>query len=69
GNATYFISDDGKTDSQLEIYRGYYINGEKFSDETKDQIKEGKKVVIAGKLTLYGETIEFTTGSKIISIE
>lgn len=69
GNATYFISDDGKTDSQLEIYRGYYINGEKFSDETKDQIKEGKKVVIAGTLTLYGETIEFTTGSKIISIE
>ena len=69
GNATYFISDDGKTDSQLEIYRGYYINGEKFRDETKDQIKEGKKVVIAGKLTLYGETIEFTTGSKIISIE
>lgn len=70
GNATYYISDDGKTDSQLEVYRGYYINGEKFSDETKDQIKEGKKVVIAGKLTLFkGEIIEFTTGSKIISIE
>ena len=68
GNATYFISDDGKTDSQLEIYRGYYINGERFTDE--NQIQEGKKVVVAGKLTLYnGETIEFTTGSKIISIE
>ena len=69
GNATYYISDDGKTDNQLEIYRGYYIDGERFSDETKDLIQVGKKVTVLGKLTLYKETIEITTGSKIISIE
>ena len=69
GNATYDISDDGKTDNQLEIYRGYYIDGERFSDETKDLIQVGKKVTVLGKLTLYKETIEITTGSKIISIE
>ena len=69
GNATYFISDDGKDERQLEIYRGYGIDGEKFSDATKDLIQLGKKVVVAGKLVLYKETVEFTTGSKIISIE
>ena len=69
GNATYYISDDGKDTKQLEVYRGYAINGDKFSDETKDLLQLGKKVVIAGKLVLYKETIEFTAGSKIISIE
>lgn len=69
GNATYYISDDGKDAKQLQVYRGYAINGDKFSDETKDLLQLGKKVVIAGKLVLYKETIEFTAGSKIISIE
>jgi len=70
GNATYYISDNGDTDKQLEIYRGYYINGEKFTDDNKNMIIVGKKVTVAGKLVLFkGDTIEFTTGSKIISIE
>lgn len=70
GNATYYISDDGTDTNQLEIYRGYYLNGDKFTEETKDLLAVGKKVTIAGKLVLYGgTTIEFTTGSKIISIE
>lgn len=73
GNATYYISDDGKTDKQLEIFRGYYIGGEKFSDDNIEEVNEkmqvGKKITVLGKLTLYRETIEITTGSKIISIE
>lgn len=73
GNATYYISDDGKTDKQLEIFRGYYIGGEKFSDDNIEEVNEimqvGKKITILGKLTLYKETIEITSGSKIISIE
>ena len=76
GNATYYISDDGKTDKQLEIYRGYYLDGVKFNDESLDQkevnenMQVGKKITVLGKLTLFkGETIEITTGSKIISIE
>lgn len=70
GNATYFISDDGKDTKQLEIYRGYYLNGDKFTEGTKEMLALGKKVTVAGKLVLYGgTTIEFTSGSKIISIE
>lgn len=69
GNATYFISDDGKTDIQLQVFRGYYIDGEKFTDETKDALQVGKKVVILGKLTLYNGEPEVNSGNKIITIE
>ena len=67
GNATYYISDDGQTTTQFEIYRGYYIDGAKFTAE--DQIKVGDKVTVCGTLVNFkGNTLEFTTGSKIISI-
>ncbi|MCD8387667.1 MAG: DUF6359 domain-containing protein [Bacteroidales bacterium] len=66
GNATYYISDDGSTSNQLEVFRGYYLNGDKFTSE--DQIKVGDKLVIYGQLTNYNGTYEVTTGSSIISI-
>lgn len=66
GNSTYYISDDGKTSTQLEVYRGLSVNGEKFKAD--DEIKVGDKVVVLGKLTLYKETPEFAQGSKIVSL-
>ena len=63
GNATYFISDGN---FELEVYRGYYINNEKFTAE--DQIKVGDEVIVYGQLTMYKETYEFTTGSYIYSL-
>ena len=39
GNATYYISDDGTTAKQLQVYRGYYLNGARFKD--KAAIKVG----------------------------
>ncbi|SDE96160.1 Carbohydrate binding domain-containing protein [Bacteroidales bacterium KHT7] len=66
GNSTYYISDDGKTPTQLEVFRGYSVNGEKFKAD--DEIKVGDKVVVLGKLTLYKETPEFAQGSKIVSL-
>lgn len=66
GNAIYFISDDGTTAKQLEIYRGYSLEGNKFT--SKDEIKIGDKVIVCGKLTNYNGTYEFTTGSKIVSL-
>ena len=66
GNATYFISDDGSTDSELEIYRGYYLDGAKFTSE--DDLQVGDVVVVCGELTLYYSTPEVTTGSSIISL-
>ena len=67
GNATYYISDDGSTTGQFEIYRGAYLDGEKFT--SADQIKVGDEVIVFGKIVNYkGTTPEMTTGSKIISI-
>lgn len=69
GNATYYISTDGKTDTQLMVYRGYYLNGDKFTAETKPMLAVGKKVVILGKLKDYNGTPEVDSRSKIISIQ
>lgn len=67
GNATYYISDDGTSTNDFEIYRGKYLNGDKFT--SADQLKVGQTVVVCGKLTLYNTTKEMAQGSKLISIE
>jgi hypothetical protein len=66
GNATYFISADGTESNVLEIFRGYYYNGDKFTAE--DQLKVGDEVIVYGKLVNYNGTKEMTTGSSIYSI-
>lgn len=66
GNATYSISDDGTTTTQLDVYRGYYLNGEDFTSE--DQLKVGDEVVILGKLVKFYEKLQVGTGSSIVSI-
>lgn len=63
GNATYFISDGSK---ELEIFRGYGLGGERFTSE--DDIQDGDEVIVYGKLMDYNGTYEFTTGSKIYSL-
>ena len=67
GNATYYISDDGTSTNDFEIYHGFYLNGEKFT--SKSQLKVGQTVVVCGKLTLYNTTKEMDKESKLISIE
>ena len=64
GNATYFISDDGTTAGQLEVYRGYSLGGEKF--KSQEELKVGDEVIVYGVLTLYGSTQEITQGSSIV---
>lgn len=67
GNATYWISDDGTDNKAFEIYRGYYLNGEKFTSE--DQLTVGDEVVVFGNIVNFkGNTPEMTTGSIIMSI-
>ena len=76
GNATYYISDDGTETSQLEVFRGYGLNGDKFTSE--DQLKVGDQLIVYGELTLYqqkdkdtqeviSETPEIAMGSQIYS--
>ncbi|MBQ6188132.1 MAG: hypothetical protein IJK49_09355 [Prevotella sp.] len=66
GNANYYISDDGSVESeQFYIYRGFYIDGQKFT--SADQIQVGDEVVVRGDLVNHnGNTPEFTTGSRIL---
>ena len=68
GNATYYLNDENAytAETALEVFRGNYLNGEKFSAE--DQIKVGDEVIVYGKLVDYNGTKEFTTGSQIYSI-
>lgn len=66
GNYTYFISDDGSASNELEVFRGYYLNGDRFT--SADQIKVGDEVVVLGQLVMYNTTPEITTGSSIVSI-
>ena len=66
GNATYWISDDGSTETQLYVFRGKYLNGEKFTSE--DQLKVGDEVVILGKLTTFYDDPQVGTGSKLVSV-
>lgn len=67
GNATYYISDDGTTAKQLQVYRGYYLNGARFKD--KAAIKVGDKVIVSGQLTYHNQkTPEFAQGSSIYSL-
>lgn len=67
GNATYFIGDQATSTTTLQVYRGYYLNGAKFTSD--DQIKVGDLVVVEGELEMYNNnTPEMKQGNKIISI-
>ena len=58
GNATYYISDDGTESHEFQIYRGYYLKNQKFTDA--NAIKVGDEVIVCGKVVNYkGNTPEF----------
>lgn len=67
GNATYFIKDNLSDERALEVYRGYYLDNQKFTSE--DQLEVGATVVVTGKLVDYNGTFEFTSGSYLTSYE
>ena len=64
---TYWISDDGTTTTQLQVYSGKGLNGVDFA--SKEDLTVGKTVVIKGTLKKYNTTYEFDKNSSIISIE
>ncbi len=69
GNATYTIADENSSaaTNRLLVYRGKYLENEKFTEE--DQIGLGDEVVVYGKLINYNGTYEFTSGNYIYSIK
>lgn len=68
---TYWISDDGSTTSQLEVYGGLGLNGAKFTAMT--DLNVGDLVVVYGTLKKYvsnsNTTPEFTQNSQLLSYE
>ena len=63
---TYFISDDGTTTNQLEIYKGKYLENADFTDGNK--LKVGDEVVVTGKVIYYNSsTAEFASGKSQVT--
>lgn len=61
GNATFYISDDGKPANQFYVFRALYLNNEKYTSGTL--LQPGDDVVVYGKLTNYmGNTPETAQG-------
>ena len=66
GSITYWISDDGTTTSQLQVYKGKGLNGANFT--AASDLALGSDVIVFGTLKNYnGTTPEFDAGSKLIS--
>ncbi len=67
GNATYFISDDGTTTDQYEVYRGKGLNEADFTNVNDIQV--GDIVVIFGNAKTYNSTKELDTGNYLLSLD
>ena len=63
---TYWISDDGTTTVQMQVYSGKGLNGADFSSE--DDLEPGDGVVVCGKVKMYGSTPEFDANSILVSL-
>ena len=70
GNATYFLSDDGKYSADgvwLQVYRGKWLNGANFTKG--DEFGVGDEMLVKGVLIDYQGTPETSQGTcEVISI-
>lgn len=66
GSLSYYISDDGTTGNELQVYGGLSFKGEKFT--SVDDIKVGDVVVVYGKLVKYKTTYELEQNNILISL-
>ncbi len=63
---TYWISDDGTTTNQFEVYSGKGIGGADFS--RVEDIQVGDVVVVNGDIKLYHTTYEFDKNNQLVSL-
>ncbi|WP_268647362.1 hypothetical protein, partial [Escherichia coli] len=66
GSLSYYISDDGTTGNELQVYGGLSFESQKFT--SVDDIKVGDVVVVYGKLTKYKTTYELDKNNILISL-
>ena len=64
GAITYYISDDGSTTNQMEVYKGKDLAGASF--EEKADLQVGDVVVVWGTLKKYNSTYEFDNGNHLV---
>ena len=64
---TYWISDDGTTTDQMEVYSGLDLNGEGFSAVT--DLAVGDIVTVKGYVKKYNSTPEFNYNNQLVSWE
>ena len=62
---TYWISEDGTTNNQFQVFGGKYEGMEDF--ESIDNIEVGAIVLVDGKIKKYGDVYEFDSGNYIYS--
>ena len=68
GTLTYYISDDGEAEDQLEIYKGKNLENTNFTAD--DNIQVGDIVTIYGNVVIYGTSNpikEFAQGNYLVS--
>lgn len=63
---TYWISDDGTSTNQFEVYSGKGINGANF--ESIDDVQVGDVVVVKGNIKKYNSTYEFDYNNELVSL-
>ena len=66
GSLSYYISDDGKTENELQVYGGLSFESQKFT--SVEDIKVGDVVVVYGKLKKFGTTYELDKNNILISL-
>jgi len=64
---TYWISDDGTTTGQMEVYSGKGLNGADFSGAS--DLVTGANVVVKGKVKKYGDVYEFDKNNQLVSYD
>ena len=66
---TYWISDDGTTTNQFEVYGGLSFDGISFTG--KENLQVGATVVVKGKITYYSKNsvYEFSQNSNLVSLQ
>jgi hypothetical protein len=63
----YWISDDGTTTGQMEVYSGKGLNGADFS--SIDDLKVGDIVTVKGYVKMYKGTPEFDKNNELVSLD
>lgn len=65
GSITYWISEDGTTTNQFEVYGGLNLGNKKF--ESINDLKLGAEVVVFGNIKKFNNTYEFDKNNYLVS--